>query len=711
MLLLSLSIALCFPSQDLSKKVSFTSIAKPAKAMLRELSSQADLPLMSSASTDEEVLVLQVREAPIGDLMKQVALVTDAEWIAEKGGYRLVRSVARQQQQEREHLARLTTNVKEAIQYRLKTFPTDALTSSVATKTAEAILKCSEAASKDDDKAEAAWHQMLRMEQGSPQARLLHRLIKLADPREIAAVEDQGGRVVFSTHPTLMQRPFTGATATALRSFAFEYNLWRDAVSTALEGMPDRDEVADESEVLTNLEPIEGNLKKALLIVSSPPFSSLTVEVRVIDERNAAICTYSVDLYDSGEPEEVGDPKERPKEEPIVFSPLTKEFRAALAQMMRRSGRQSLILSPELRSALLHPEEQDPLSYDASDMVIGVALARKKNVVANLPDEAVHPWHDGPDGQITPSLAIELLQENGVALEQNEEWLRFRPASVVTARRARMPRRAFGAFLRASVQKHGPSIDDLANFAMALKPPYDAHSMILFEWTNLFKLDPMSVIGMNLNLLRLYGTLNASQRQALAAGSHFRFATASAHQKVLLQRLLFVKTERYYVNEVDMPEDQRTSLEGLAYEPTEILPNGIPGEGYFTLESAKSAVVFADRGALGMGQRALGPDDIAWQFAAADNPDKYPWITPERQITSFGQGEALQLTFTFHVRENVSTSGDLSECRLSPGESVPFKDLPQAFRDAVDKKVEQVKKMMENMPAAPPSQRKPPPSH
>src|SRR5687767_9081292 len=87
----TLAFLLVTPGTDLDKKITFTSVAKPAKKLLAEMTAIIGFPLETSPETAEEVFVVHFSDVPVGEVMKRIATAADGEWRKEESCYRLIR--------------------------------------------------------------------------------------------------------------------------------------------------------------------------------------------------------------------------------------------------------------------------------------------------------------------------------------------------------------------------------------------------------------------------------------------------------------------------------------------------------------------------------------------------------------------------------------------------------------------------------------------
>ena len=69
--------------------VTFSAPAAPASRLLPELGKAAGVRMEAEPRVAPEVLLVQVKDAPVGDLMARIAEVSGGEWTVKDGVYRL----------------------------------------------------------------------------------------------------------------------------------------------------------------------------------------------------------------------------------------------------------------------------------------------------------------------------------------------------------------------------------------------------------------------------------------------------------------------------------------------------------------------------------------------------------------------------------------------------------------------------------------------
>ena len=99
----------------LSRLIDYATVAAPAKRVLAELSQNAGIALATSPVTEAETLVVDVKRVPLGELMKRIAAVCNAEWKQEGDLYRLSRPALLERAEAKEEFDYRLASVKEAL--------------------------------------------------------------------------------------------------------------------------------------------------------------------------------------------------------------------------------------------------------------------------------------------------------------------------------------------------------------------------------------------------------------------------------------------------------------------------------------------------------------------------------------------------------------------------------------------------------------------
>lgn len=302
------------------------------------------------------------------------------------------------------------------------------------------------------------------------------------------------------------------------------------------------------------------------------------------------------------------------------------------------------------------------------------------------------------------------LKETG-AIQWQEEggWLVVQPARPVAARAERLNRGALAKLLNDAHTRLVPSLDQMAAYArVAPSPTHTPLVMIHF-----MVLAPNALQGGfmgtdNWDMLRFYGMLSASQRQALLAGGQLAFGGLNAEQTAQLRHMAFGADAKLQTQaDGDEPQDDPASLESffrqfmpqtdrtLLTEPTEAMPNGLPPNGTLRMETQQEPIVLISGNAQAT-SRTFGVMDanllaMMQFFESAMEEAQVGGQMP--QLERGRVGSRTKLDFTFRLARQVVMKHSLTD-DLVPKDSpiVSLDQLPADFQARVQKRLEAFKK-------------------
>lgn len=575
------------------------------------------------------------------------------------------------------------------------------------------------------------------------------RLITSIGAQTLAAIKPTE-RVVFATTPTRMQRPLPNSAVTALNDLAAEQSAWAGAHAAlpdpseglrttepaveVTEGAQIREDVAvqvaaDIPEYVSMHDPngpkrpFKKPPAKAFLIAEPQnmgmEFSQLTLVLHVCDADGNLLLSSRDDLSfeDMADMEEWGDPKKvfevGKNEKPIEMSPIIKDLEQSFG-MFAGGESDSKPLSEAALEVICNPDKNELLDLTNTAALDAVAEMKKMNVIAVLPDMMFFmPMMGTMAGgmKLTPSVYLKVLtMPLMMKSSEKDGWLTVMPISPLSARLARTDREALGLHLRKARKDGRVTLDNAAEFALKSG---DAGFFGLADMLLRFVLRDGNM-GMvfggeadRKNYLRLYGSLTPSQRQMLSNDKgRILLSQLTPYQQGLVATMVYGPTPGWGSGsslEI-LPEESANSQEesavdlpenfgefSVATEPTQALPNGLTMDGYMTMRSEISEVIFAKHADQRWGDYPQDIESLAFNIFAKDHPDKFPWITEQGDYVSFQVGRQTQLTFTFHFTTRLGMNGNLND-HEKLGKSGPMNSLPpdvlKKINDAVKRQAE-----------------------
>lgn len=464
-------------------------------------------------------------------------------------------------------------------------------------------------------------------------------LAKLLGAENLAKFAD-GERQVYARDPNPVQRPLPPAAAPILEQA-----------------------IRSESQ---EIQALEGTAHSGKEVVSvSRSGECFTVELEFLDA-NGRIADYEVDMFGPGWP---ADSDSKTSTKPSAGAQTPVPLNADSATVAGFYAASELPVSPELRNKLTHPDRFDPLGFFETDQVLALAKALSRPVVADLPDPAFSAPIDLP-------LTVEgyregLEKEWRQRIVPDDSWLVIRPADPPEARRRRVDRRAL-AKLAAADWNGGARLDDCADYAKAAPLPRDDVDVL----TLTMAAPSVMLDDDQQDLLLLYGSFPPALRSAFLSSRSVPFASLP---QAPLESILFGSNVRIQSGQGDSVQ---------SFEPTEIMPNGIPSDGFLEIRSQTGAVVSSVRPDAFTGL-TISPRNLAHLLSGPDDP---PSVT---SATKLRVGRTNAYLFIFHLAPGVTLTNAIAE-RLIPADApwCTLDSLPPEMREAMRderKKIEAAK--------------------
>ena len=737
--------------QDQSVHVTYSTRAARMSEIVRQLSQVSKVNLVASPQTENEVLVISVKDVPISDLLSKIAAVTSGEWRQDGTTLRLVADGKLRKQEEKDELALRLANIRKAIQGRVDQ----------QKKLEERQIKMKadmeKAATKPkaDVKAKAKAEETINAEDfmtgatSSPEDIAITAILQTLDPTTLAAMED-GDRVVFSTDPTHTQRSLGGDVTDIVNALIEKHN----ASVTVLQGakVDDSDQYAgmDENQVKLMRQFMKkqtdkiGQVSKALLIASvanSMVFTQIQLELRLYDPKGGVAFTANSFLSpngtgmfggmdfastsvvsssgsDDGTVLETSTSKVSPligqapakpqgKSTPIEYSEDTKTLQQSSKVMM--GGQFTMHLPQELKQKLFLPNQYDPLSFADTDEVLSYAKSQGKPLVADLPDgeSSTFNMFGGSTTNTLESYAENLKKGKSIVVVPDSSCLVIKPARPYQSRTTRLDRIALTNLLQATSDKGIPTLDDISTYAtLAPSPMSGGISMgyLMFFVPGAMQMGMDG--GSSWDMLRFYGQLAPDVRNSLANGGKLPIGNLTAGEWNSLERMTYGSSSQLSVDDPNhKPEDETPSWMKMAMgsgsidyrdEPTEIVPNGLPNDGFVELKGTSEpfAAPVASPDSMVMAMiGVLGPDELALfkMMRSQKGAEAFSAMFPK--FPKLRIGDRSVMNFTFHVAPQVSLKQTLKDHHLNKNSSIFSEDnLPSELQKKIAEREEALKK-------------------
>ncbi len=471
----------------------------------------------------------------------------------------------------------------------------------------------------------------------------------------------------------------------------------------------------------------EGNPTKVLLVFNRfGEGTNYNVTLTVFNENGQQITSGNtqLNLIDRRNAMTAGDGKGTA----IELSPLAKEqinlvlasnpFGRGPGGPFGNANREQAKPSPDLLQTLTQPDKSDPLALAVQDVMTALADQYGDNVVANIPDAILGNVVFASRGTLLAEMLVQQLPLWGLEVQKLDGWTVIKPTHLAEARDSRVDRKALAAMARTVASGQQPTLDQEADFTF--KMPENGNPF--------FSLDTVTLRALGSDLgggfgpqrgekdaLRFYGSLTGSQRQSLLNGGRVSIGSLGKPQMEIVNKLVFWSMDgpNVAVQTTDQTQQGRRGnnqrfqgnrggfggfgrQSGLSGERTEVLPNGVPSNGYVqgTYNRTDGVVGVNADGTTGrfmtapelarMRQIQSRMNDANADPNAQGNGNRRMPPGMEQQYTKFRVASRGTLTLTFVLAPQVSMARSLQADFNSSGQAVAFESLPTALLQQVD---------------------------
>jgi hypothetical protein len=670
-----LTVSSALHAQDLGKKIDYTTKAITFLQAFSQISKQAGVGLFPESDMANEIIILRLKGTPLQDAMQKIADAVGAQWVKKSDGFELDRTPEMENRLRQEAIDSRVKLLEAALGKQTQAVEADKpLSQDRIDKLAAKIIQQS---SQPQD-VDHNWREILQMRDSLPDQLAILRVFSMIDLRELATMDDNE-RWVFSNKPTKMQRQIAGDLSSIATRLKEEHNAFL-ATYSKLKAPDKADPYITISEQEMTWVP-----DRFVLSVTRQMFGdSLKLNMIVFDSGNHAICSASTNLSIDFQME--GMIAQRAKiardtatEKDIPVSAVTNQMLEYVRKTRSNSGSFEEPITGELRQALLNPEQQDPLSYAASEAFLGIAEARNENLVV-YPDDTMFlvAMLSGMEGSFKPSLVMQAVSGFGQVLPttitETNGWMTLTPADRLATLQSRMSREALGSYLREQEQNGCVSIDSTAKLASAVN---GCQLPVLAIFVPMM-LDPSARLGTNndLTLLKIYSTLNSTQIQQLESHAGVPIGDLTSGQLLLLNHLVFAS----FGNEQMPVETQNGATESevkAASELTETMPDGLPIDTVLNMSSNSEKTYFCQvKSNNSTFTESMSVDTMAWYVNQTDHPDG----NVKMEIVSIQPGESRTLSFSVVAGAGRGITTTLNEQRKGTGGPWTLAQLPDDLK-------------------------------
>ncbi|MBL8065023.1 MAG: hypothetical protein JNM34_04090, partial [Chthonomonadaceae bacterium] len=579
-------VAACLaPRLQQDPEITYRTVAAPVSKVLSELSSASGAKLTCTPDMAKEIIVVAVKSQPLSVVKAKIADVVVGSWAKQSdGGETLSADGAKRSAASRASLILRTANFEKDL---------------------KRLAKSLNPRPKPKDQGE----EELSYSAGQ---KLLATVASNLTAADLASLKP-GDRVVYATSPTRSQLQLRApGLEQAVAAYVKDHNTQVSKSELDRGSMDEKAKAAlakIEALGLPGFEkPINGQPSKILLVAEVDVdgfYSGDTVSLKalILDTNGDVVANEETSVGRGievsrdeaslvGEDKSVNDQdKDKPQVDPRLkkafeLSPLSSEL-AAFDDIDPTSGPQKNP-SPELVSRLLQPDVYDPHSFAESEGTIALADALESNLVAYMSDSESGSMMTFHSKSIDlAELRDSIAADSRLTFESKDGWMTIKPKDIVRESRSRFDRKDLSKLLGSTKDSMSLSLDALAAYAVK-NPPLDETPPVE---TSLMVLSPGSMLPMAMGknkwpVLRLYGSLSASERATLRAGNAVQFSRLTPGPQNIVRRLVFGAGTRLQTGPTDdklklpwMFMEGSSRNKSFKSEPTEVMPGGLPGQG------------------------------------------------------------------------------------------------------------------------------------
>ena len=473
-----------------------------------------------------------------------------------------------------------------------------------------------------------------------------------------------------------MEVPLNLELGAAANAFVAEQGIYADVMATVPE--PDRHIIGQlYQRGAFSGDPVKRAPAKLNIVVSRLDDSpdGFHIELQMYDAARMRVATsqhtIQVDPEFPSEKELMADPNEQK----LTISPDDITLMQVLGSTLGGKAAKVTVLPDPIRARLLRPDQNEPLATFASSLLIGTADTKHLNLVADLPDAyVILGATPGFTGLPTATSILKLTRALPPSIGPvfiDDKWLEI--AGGQAAPGAIMGHRAnreeLGQLFTSAVGGALP-IPALARSAFVGDGVPDDFMFLL--------LGPLLFPGSEVNgadrwrTLKLIGSLIHRQADAPLKSGHISFSALDPDSLAQLENIVFFQEPDGFNG------PRRAAGVWDADEPCELLPNGLPRDGYIDVAITDQAAVFSS----GPHPQQINANQLAYNVLMQEHPDRFGGGTPNYTLTSkFRTGTLRQYHLTLRLADGMNKDMQVDERHMGSGGELSFSELSKEFRD------------------------------
>lgn len=683
----------------------------------------------------KDVLLVNVKNAPVNELVATIAKVTGGIWVQSGGGLRLDKDLALESKENAEAVAERAVFLKASIDKLVQDAAKEPKFDPSQLRQQVEQMRSQGPGQAGGPGGNRGGLNFQNMQMQMPAGRAIIQTLASMRPEDLAKI-GPNQRVVFSSRPTSMQKPLPGNAVAVMSSFMAD----QQKLTAAMGQMREEFRAQRGDQPGGQARPPQPNQQQTQQLA---PVKSFLIASRNGNQPGLALVYVAADA--NGQAVGTGnlmlgqafngpfDPAVQQQQQQQASSgdgeSVWSAKTLAAADLFGRGnfggpggprgggfggGNQSDQTPPskEFIALLKDPVTNDPLSFHVADAVR--SMAGDKNVVALLPDSLAGQVGRALRSKPTVEAVTSLAKDSwNLSLEVNGNWFTLSPKRKIDARYDRVDRVALKTLIDSIVAKKSARLDDVAKYAMKAPAVNNGLDLALVR-----AIDPGSVqtvqqvYGQDRDALLFFAGLNPVNRTNMANGQKLIVSTIGGNVQAILANMVYHSQDGpAVVRNVNAVQAQpgfagrgpggrgRNGVGNMSNERTEVLPTGVPGNSIVAMLVASTPVAKAVNSS---GQaRVYDPQMMAGERAMAEAPVPQPQGNQNRprpqtpNWQGYVPGVQTSYTMVFELAPGITMTRRLEDTSFDGNaQAVSYDSLPGSFQNAVDERYKVMKDRM-----------------
>ena len=691
-----LPVAAHAQATDASPKMTMELRAMSAKKFVEIFAAKTGLPLTAEPSIANETILVNVKDLPRDTIMSQVADALEAKWVRETNHIRLIRTAEQKAARERRNRQYVFNTIDKSLaKFRDDIAKEPDFTPEKAENLARQVEQYIRSSNPNSMNG-SFWQRQQQLETQGPSGRAVKRVLATFKTEELANLPPDY-KIVYSTRPNAIQRPFPSDVMPAIRQLLKDSATWANAAKKRNFTRPGQEWQYSFGGLAASTEPLTDQVDRVMVFLSRGKNSPyVNVELTLVNRKGKRFGNASTNLMpfdNSDENREIFEERPPKDGEAVVqLTPESQELRKFLSWEERRKSGEP---TGKVLEWLLNPEKYDPQSFAATDVVLSLRPLYCQNVITWVPDVL------GSFAMRTTTPTLNQLKkqiEMFYEVTNTKGTLSFRPKLVSGMQAETIDRAMIGKILRRVKSGQPLTIEEKAYIAYEMKEDYN--------WTFMSYLQAISTTNDNEGIYfgdknaAMYGSLSDMQRRKAFSEEGLTITELTPEQRLIVEKQVFGPF--VYLNY--QPSEQQTAgpafdwdafYNGVGREATELFPTGLPSTLTIKCVETKDEVIIPSQPE-NSDEPWYGPmpvDQFAAQMFYGERPDLFPWASQSKGFKNgtFRTAKRRMVSITLTLRDKISVSGQLDEKNFTVAKPVSYNQLPSDVLAAIQKKLVEMK--------------------